>query len=103
MDKLALATKDMKAGDELAGDLVFELYDTFGFPVDLTALIASEQDLKVDEAGFSALLEAQKNRSREAGKIAVDDWQVVEAHEGVTEFVGYDHTSQTSSCCATGK
>ena len=93
MDKLALATKQMKAGDELAGDLVFELYDTYGFPVDLTALIASEQELKVDEAGFSALLEAQKNRSREAGKITADDWQVVEAHEGVTEFVGYDHTS----------
>ena len=93
MEKLAMATKQMKAGDELAGDLVFELYDTFGFPVDLTALIASEQELKVDEAGFSALLEAQKNRSREAGKITADDWQVVEAHEGVTEFVGYDHTS----------
>lgn len=93
MEKLALATNQMKAGDELAGDLVFELYDTFGFPVDLTALIASEQELKVDEAGFSALLEAQKNRSREAGKITADDWQVVEVHEGVTEFVGYDHTS----------
>ena len=50
----------MKAGDELAGDVVFELYDTFGFPVDLTALIAGEQSLKVDEAGFQALLEVKK-------------------------------------------
>jgi len=92
MDRLAAATSGMTAGDELAGDVVFELYDTFGFPVDLTALIASEQKLKVDEAGFQALLDAQKNRSREAGKITADDWQVVAESNGPTEFIGYDHT-----------
>jgi len=95
MDRLAAATSDMKAGDELAGDVVFELYDTFGFPVDLTALIASEQKLKVDEAGFQALLDAQKNRSREAGKITADDWQVVAESDGPTEFIGYDATEAT--------
>ena len=72
--------------------MVFELYDTFGFPVDLTALIASEQELRVDESGFQSLLEAQKNRSREAGKITADDWQVVAQSDGPTEFIGYDHT-----------
>ena len=82
----------MNEGDELKGDVVFELYDTFGFPVDLTALIASEQKLKVDESGFQALLDAQKNRSREAGKITADDWQVVAESDGPTEFIGYDHT-----------
>ena len=92
MDRLAAATSGMKAGDELAGDVVFELYDTFGFPVDLTALIASEQHLMVDEVGFQSLLEAQKNRSREAGKITADDWQVVAESDGPTEFIGYDHT-----------
>ena len=92
MDRLAAATSGMNAGDELAGDVVFELYDTFGFPVDLTALIASEQKLKVDEAGFQSLLDAQKNRSREAGKITADDWQVVAESNGPTEFIGYDHT-----------
>ena len=95
MERLAAATSGMKAGDELAGDVVFELYDTFGFPVDLTALIAGEQSLKVDEAGFQALLEAQKNRSREAGKITADDWQVVAESDGPTEFIGYDHTQAT--------
>ena len=92
MDRLAAATAGMSDGDELAGEVVFELYDTFGFPVDLTALIASEQKLKVDEAGFQALLDAQKNRSREAGKITADDWQVVAESNGPTEFIGYDHT-----------
>ena len=81
IDRLAAATSGMNAGDELAGDVVFELYDTFGFPVDLTALIASEQKL-----------DAQKNRSREAGKITADDWQVVAESNGHTEFIGYDHT-----------
>lgn len=92
MERLAAATSGMNKGDELAGDVVFELYDTFGFPVDLTALIASEQELLVDESGFQALLEAQKNRSREAGKITADDWQVVTQSDGPTEFIGYDHT-----------
>jgi alanyl-tRNA synthetase len=93
MDRLAAATSGMTAGDELAGDVVFELYDTFGFPVDLTALIASEQKLKVDEAGFQSLLDAQKNRSREAGKITADDWQIVAESNGPTEFIGYDHSN----------
>ena len=92
MERLTAATAGMNEGDELKGDVVFELYDTFGFPVDLTALIASEQKLKVDESGFQALLDAQKNRSREAGKITTDDWQVVAQSDGPTEFIGYDHT-----------
>ena len=92
IERLGAATSGMKPGDTLAGDVVFELYDTFGFPVDLTALIASEQELNVDETGFQTLLDAQKNRSREAGKITADDWKVVGESDGPTEFIGYDHT-----------
>ena len=90
MERLSVATQGMKPGEELAGKLVFELYDTFGFPVDLTALIAGEQQLKIDHQGFEGLLQAQKNRSREAGKITADDWQVVAEHQGATSFIGYD-------------
>lgn len=56
------------------GKIVFELYDTFGFPVDLTSLIARGYDLSIDEAGFDASLEEQKNRSRAATAIDTDDW-----------------------------
>ena len=91
MDRLETATSKMRPGDELTGDVVFELYDTFGFPVDLTALIASEKKLSVDEPGFQSLLNAQKNRSREAGKITADDWQIVKENAGTTEFIGYDY------------
>ena len=90
MDRLETATSKMRPGDELTGDVVFELYDTFGFPVDLTALIASEKKLSVDEPGFQSLLNAQKNRSREAGKITADDWQIVTENASTTEFIGYD-------------
>ena len=92
MERLEAATAKLGKGDVLSGELVFELYDTFGFPVDLTALIASEKELKVDDSGFQTLLDAQKNRSREAGKITADDWQIVVEHAGATEFIGYDHT-----------
>ena len=92
MERLKAATAKLGKGDVLSGELVFELYDTFGFPVDLTALIASEKELKVDDSGFQTLLDAQKNRSREAGKITADDWQIVNEHAGATEFIGYDHT-----------
>jgi len=76
-------------GDTLDGSLVFELYDTFGFPVDLTALMAAEKGFKIDEAGFRAELQGQKERSRKAGKITAGDWTVLIPDEK-EEFVGYD-------------
>ncbi len=78
----------LPAGGTLAGHDVFELYDTFGFPVDLTALMASESGYQLDEAGFEAALTAAKERSRAAGKITADDW--VELADGASTFVGYD-------------
>jgi alanyl-tRNA synthetase len=74
------------------GTIVFELYDTYGFPVDLTSLIARGYGLSIDEAGFQSELEKQKNRSREATAVDTGDWLLVDgrkAEEGGRAFVGY--------------
>src|SRR5690606_4410220 len=72
------------------GKFAFELYDTFGFPIDLTELMATENQFKVDMPGFSDELLKQKERSRAAGKIEAGDW--VELREDdVEEFIGYDY------------
>jgi alanyl-tRNA synthetase len=77
------------SGKQIEGRAAFELFDTFGFPIDLTRLIASEKDLTVDEPGFEAEMQQQKNRSRAAGTIDTEDWIVL--HEnGMNDFVGYD-------------
>jgi alanyl-tRNA synthetase len=76
----------------VAGSIVFELYDTYGFPVDLTSLIARGYGLSIDESGFQAELEKQKNRSREATSVDTGDWLLVDgrkAEEGGRSFVGY--------------
>ncbi len=81
------------------GAIVFELYDTFGFPIDLTSLIARGYGLSIDESGFQKELEKQKNRSREATAVDTGDWQTVDMAGAIgvildeiysgTEFVGY--------------
>ena len=76
----------------ISGNAVFELYDTYGFPIDLTSLIARENDLSIDENGFNKELAIQKDRSRAATSIETDDWVTLSADK-VTEFVGYDETS----------
>lgn len=75
-------------GEVIDGKVVFELYDTFGFPVDLTALIAGEGKKRIDQLGFEAELQKQKERSRAATKLETEDWVIVA--EGDTTFVGYD-------------
>ena len=75
----------------LDGQKAFELYDTFGFPVDLTSLILNEKGLKLDEAGFDKALMAQKDRSRSADASSTADWTVL-LEDDLQEFVGYDHT-----------
>lgn len=75
--------------DTIDGNFAFELYDTFGFPIDLTELMAREKGWSVDMDGFNKALEEQKNRSRAATAIDTEDWIIV--NEGNdTEFVGYD-------------
>lgn len=77
------------------GKISFELYDTFGFPLDLTSLIARENGFSVDEKGFAAEMEIQKNRSRAAAEQETGDWVLINEDEGV-EFVGYDYLSSQS-------
>ena len=72
----------------IAGAAAFELYDTYGFPIDLTRLIASEKGLTVDEKGFEDEMKKQKDRSRAATAVDAADWVVVQ--EGANQFVGYD-------------
>lgn len=87
-----------KGSDELAGADVFQLYDTYGFPMDLTRLMAQEQGLRVDEKSFEALMLEQRERAREAtrkadtGGLTADGWIELAPAEG-TLFVGYEHST----------
>jgi alanyl-tRNA synthetase len=80
---------------EIGGQNAFELYDTYGFPIDLTRLIAAENNLSVDEKGFETEMQQQKNRSRSAGTIETEDWIVLK--EGANKFVGYDSLESKAS------
>lgn len=86
---LLIQTAKSNNQTELKGGDVFELYDTFGFPLDLTALIASENNLTIDETGFQIELTKQKERGREATKIESEDWIELK-EDDIEEFVGYD-------------
>src|SRR5690606_13503581 len=77
------------ASEGISGKQAFELYDTFGFPFDLIRLIADENQVKVDDEGFAAEMQLQKNRSRAATAIDTDDWVMLSEEEG-SKFVGYD-------------
>ncbi|MEZ5451289.1 MAG: alanine--tRNA ligase [Thiothrix sp.] len=84
------------SGDTIDGETVFKLYDTYGFPVDLTGDIARERNLKLDEAGFEVAMNAQRERARAAGKFGTDYGEKL-AVSGATEFHGYDMLSETST------
>ena len=75
---------------EIAGDKAFTLFDTFGFPLDLTELICREQGFTVDEKGFDVCMQEQKSRARNAAEVKLGDWQTLSDAE--SEFVGYDYT-----------
>ena len=85
LDKVVKETQ----GKEVDGLKAFELYDTFGFPIDLTALILEEEGMTLDEEGFNKALEAQKSRSRSASEVAKEDW-VVLTHDLSQDFIGYE-------------
>ena len=91
MDECMAASKDSKI---ISGEDAFKLYDTFGFPIDLTELIASENGYKVDMAGFNVELGKQKDRARNATANEFGDW--VELYPGEAEFKGYDKLKLTS-------
>ena len=75
---------------EIAGDKAFTLFDTFGFPLDLTELICREQGITVDNKGFEACMEEQKKRARNAAEVHLGDW--VTLSDAESSFVGYDYT-----------
>lgn len=75
---------------QIDGATAFELFDTYGFPIDLTALIARENGFTINEEGFKAEMEKQKSRSREAAKIDAGDWVLVSEEQEAVQFVGYD-------------
>ena len=77
---------------KIEGNKAFELYDTFGFPFDLTSLIANERGFTVDKKGFETAMEVQKLRSKEAATSKVGDWVIIK-EDDAEEFVGYDHLS----------
>jgi alanyl-tRNA synthetase len=79
------------SGKEVSGEKAFELYDTFGFPIDLTALILRERGFSLDEAGFETELQKQKARSRAASEVSTEDWSIL-IPGNVETFVGYDQT-----------
>lgn len=88
---------DLRAQNEtvISGKTAFELYDTYGFPLDLTSLIAREGGFSLDEKGFASEMEKQKNRSRAASESETGDWVSVHDDEGV-DFIGYDFTEAYS-------
>ena len=89
---LKILDQDIAAlkGDVISGETIFKLYDTYGFPVDLTRDVAIERGLKLDMAGFDRAMEAQRARAQSASKFDAD-YQNVIAIEGRTEFTGYEH------------
>ena len=91
MALLETAIKKLK-GKTIAGDTVFKLYDTFGFPVDLTADIARERGLRIDQAGFEAAMEGQRERGRAASRFGVD-LRGADTLGAESEFCGYDSLS----------
>lgn len=92
---LEQALDGLAEGATLAGETVFKLYDTYGFPADLTADIVREKGIGIDEAGFDAHMEQQRNRARDAGKFAMDYSQLIQV-DSATEFLGYDTDSGES-------
>jgi alanyl-tRNA synthetase len=78
------------SGDTISGETVFKLYDTYGFPADLTADVAREQNLKIDERGFQKQMEAQRERGRQASRFDVD-YDASIAVQTCSEFTGYEH------------
>lgn len=101
IDQVCIDLANSKKGNVIDGKIVFELYDTFGFPVDLTSLIARSYNLSIDEESFNKYLEEQKNRSRAATSVDTEDWIYTTygktlQGENETTFVGYEDSEAQS-------
>jgi alanyl-tRNA synthetase len=98
MDILDAAIADL-TGKEIPGEVVFKLYDTYGFPVDLTADIARERELSIDEKGFESAMDQQRDRARAASKFGATGGDTLKT-DAETEFLGYDGTDGNSEVVA---
>ncbi|MEO9967851.1 MAG: alanine--tRNA ligase [Reichenbachiella sp.] len=97
LSKLDVIIENVKNGSKIIdGATTFELYDTYGFPFDLTSLIARENGLSIDEEGFNKEMEVQKNRSKKAAETSAGDWIELKPIEEV-QFLGYESLTATSS------
>lgn len=98
---LALLDEELNqlTGDTLKGETAFRLYDTFGFPLDLTADVCRERNMKVDEAGFMSEMEAQRQRARESGGFGADYNSMLRIN-GTSQFCGYDRVQQQATVIA---
>ncbi|HNO29005.1 MAG TPA: alanine--tRNA ligase [Chitinophagales bacterium] len=88
-------SEQVKSAKIIPGAVAFELFDTYGFPLDLTMLIVREHGLDVDSAGFEAEMQKQKERSRQATGMETGDWMVLRDDKSV-DFIGYDHLQSES-------
>lgn len=87
-----IASHKKEGKNELEGEIAFQLYDTFGFPLDLTELILRENGMEVDHVAFDAEMNKQRERARNAASMETGDW--VKVRDGEAEFVGYDKTEE---------
>lgn len=102
---LSQALEGLPEGGTLAGETVFKLYDTYGFPADLTADIVREKGIGIDEVGFEHSMNEQRQRAREAGKFGMDYNQLIQV-DSATEFLGYEqaeHQGQITHLYLDGK
>ncbi|RZV32318.1 MAG: alanine--tRNA ligase [Chromatiales bacterium] len=98
MDILEAAIEDLD-GKEIPGDVVFKLYDTYGFPVDLTADVARERELRIDTAGFEAAMQGQRDKAKAASKFGAVSGDGLKT-DVKTEFLGYDGTENACEVAA---
>ena len=85
-----------ESSKKVSGELVFELYDTYGFPIDLTELIFRERGINIDKEKFNELLETQRNRSRNVSKAISDEWKILKKGKKLTSFIGYEEDNSLS-------
>ena len=85
-----------ESSKKVSGELVFELYDTYGFPIDLTELIFREKGINIDKEKFNELLETQRNRSRNVSKAISDEWKILKKGKRQTSFIGYEEDNSLS-------
>ncbi|NHH99889.1 alanine--tRNA ligase [Oceanimonas sp. MB9] len=93
------AIAELGEGTVLPGEVVFKLYDTYGFPADLTADVLRDRDISIDEAGFETLMQQQRERAKEASNFGVDYSKTIKV-DGATAFTGYEHLAQPGKVTA---